>query len=375
MALNFALRWATDRLRPAVTMLPPDPYSRERFESILLELDNKSSPGHPWMYTYATVGDFLFKEPGVFKKQNVEALWQDVQSYILGRRSAHPVRIFVKGEPVKLAKAAEGRFRLISAVSLSDAVLDHMLFDSQNKREVELFHLIPCMPGWSTAYGGWKCIDSQAVGFDRTAWDHTVPGWLLMAEKRLRKALCVNPPQSWLDLVDRRYDDLFKSAVLQLTSGFKFRQNFPGHLKSGAVNTISTNSHMQLILHAYACKMTGADHRGYYVAMGDDTLQDPDSATPEYEKFLSTLVKLKPPTVGEFCSFKFRPGGSIEPLNWAKHLNTLAYCTADNLKATLLSFQVIYARSVRLQRLREIVYEVCPSAYLSDLDLDEIMNW
>lgn len=369
----MAIRYACAKLRPAITHLPGNFLEKSHFIEVVMKLDRTSSPGLPLCHDYPTIGAYLYRDENI-NLLNLQKLWMDVCNYIDGVDEAYPLRVFVKGEPLKNAKFNEGRFRLITAVSLVNMVVDQMLFSTQNDKEVTLFDQIPVMPGWSTTYGGWKCIDSQAVGLDRKAWDYSVPAWLLAADLSLREQLCVNASNQWKQLATRRYDDLYSSARLQLSDGAIFTQQFGGVVKSGAVNTIASNSHMQLILHAYTALMVGSPLGTYFVAMGDDTLQSSDSLTTEYVEYLSKIVNLKEPAIGEFCSMQFYPGGRVEPLNLGRHLNNLA-CVKDHLLPdTLRSLQVVYALSNYLPRIRQITLALAPEAYLFPAELEVIMG-
>jgi len=374
-AVQKSVQYTLSMMRPAKTTLPQDLLTYEHFRRVILSLERQSSPGIPYCYDYPTIDSFLYTDSAndLVNEINVHKLWLDIQDYINGEREAYPLRVFVKGEPVDKQKYEEGRFRLITAVSLPDMVLDQMLFGSQNNTEIELFAQLPTMPGWSTTYGGWKCIDSQAIGYDRKAWDYSVPLWVLRADKEVRKELCVNATPEWIELVDRRYHDLYENPLLQLSDGTIYRQKIGGIVKSGTVITISTNTHCQILLHGYVCSLLGLPYGTYFIAMGDDTLQS--KPHPSYVEELGKIVKLKEPVKGEFCSYQFYPGGRVEPVRLGRHLHNLAYQNQSFVADTLRSLQVIYGLSKRLPRFRQLALEVAPESYLFDSELKAILDY
>lgn len=370
--MNYALRWTIDRMRPAITLLPDDFFTRTHFERVLRHIDLRSSPGLPLCYSFKTNGEFLQpNDLGEFDPTRVELLWNLVQDWVRGG-SPNPMRVFIKKEPHKLAKLEEGRLRLIMSISLTEQIIDHMLFGTQNEKEVELFDQIPCAPGWGITYGGWRSVDSKWIGLDRKAWDFSVPMWLLQLELQLRHNLCANATEEWRGLTGRRYEELYRTAVFQLSSGVRYRQCTPGIVKSGAVNTISTNTHCQLLLHSYAAFLSEMDDGGDFLAMGDDTCQDTISA--DYIGELNKIVRIKKPTVGEFCSFTFFRGGVVEPNNFGKHLKNLMHQAPEYVRDSLRSLQILYACSSKLGRIRQLVLQLEPSAFITDVELERLMN-
>lgn len=369
-AIDFALRWTINRLRPAITSLPDDFLCRSQFDRVVHDLQRQSSPGLPLCYQFPTNGDFIgsVDQP---KQANIEMLWNMVKEQICARKS-DPLRVFIKQEPHTMTKICNRRFRLIIGVSLVDQVIDHMLFGPLNKREIELFDRIPSAPGWSPVHGGWRMIPSDGIGYDRSSWDWTVPAWLIGLDFELRRQLYSNVTDEWVSLARHRYEAMYGSSLFQLSSGHQFRQSHPGIVKSGSVNTASSNSHMQLLLHAAAAYETKLDVSGFFLAMGDDTIQD--TTSPEYVEYLNSIVKVKPETRGEFCSFKFFPGGRFEPQRLGKHLMNLLFVPGKYLKDSLRSLQIIYARSLRLPRIRAIVMAVDPMAYLTDWELEHVLE-
>nr|WNK15295.1 MAG: RNA-dependent RNA polymerase [Polerovirus monocotyledonae 2] len=225
-----------------------------------------------------------------------------------------PIRLFVKGEPHKLSKLIEGRYRLIMSVSIVDQLVARVLFQNQNKREIALWRAIPSKPGFGlstdeqtrdfvsslsavvgtspeTLCDSWKSLvrPTDCSGFDWSVayWmledDITVRNHLTLelneATKRLRNA--------WLKCIS--------NSVLCLSDGTLLAQSLPGIQKSGSYNTSSSNSRIRVM----AAYHVGAD---WAIAMGDDCLESPNSNLTEYKEL---GFKVEESEKLEFCSHIF----------------------------------------------------------------------
>lgn len=89
-----------------------------------------------------------------------------------------PLKVFVKQEPHKMAKIQEGRYRLISAVSLVDTMIDRILFRTMWAKALSKPLRTPSAVGWVPLSGGWRSIrqmlPGRTVAIDKSAWDWTV---------------------------------------------------------------------------------------------------------------------------------------------------------------------------------------------------------
>lgn len=56
------------------------------------------------------------------------AVTERIQSLLSGEMEADDIKVFVKQEPHSWEKISEGRFRLISAVSMVDTMVDRIVF-------------------------------------------------------------------------------------------------------------------------------------------------------------------------------------------------------------------------------------------------------
>lgn len=246
--------------------LPDDYLSFERYRLALYGLDMTSSPGIPYIYSSPSIGSWLGYDGLEFDEYKVRSLWHDVLAVLNGDYDM-VLRVFIKQEPHSIAKAVEGRWRLIVASPLCVQVVWQMLFKYQNDLEIQKCYDIPSQQGIIMVRGGWKTyLESwKARGFntglDKRSWDWTVPGWALDLDVQFRYRMGRGTKMSeWLGTAVRMYKDMFDHPVLRLSNGMEFRQEYPGIMKSGCVNTISTNSHMQVMIHLLACWDQGVSH-------------------------------------------------------------------------------------------------------------------
>ncbi|YP_009373263.2 RNA-dependent RNA polymerase [Grapevine enamovirus 1] len=241
-----------------------------------------------------------------------------------------PVRVFVKGEPHKVAKLHEGRFRIIASVSMVDQLVARMLFQSQNKQELRMWFSIPSKPGMGlstddqvrefldslVAVSGapsadalvadWQkwCVPTDCSGFD---W--SVPMWLLEDDMECRNRLTAEITQ---DLITLRsvWLKCIGNSLFSLSDGCLLAQTTPGIQKSGSYNTSSSNSRMRVLMSKHA----GAK---WCVAMGDDAIESTDTNLSAYEEM---GFKCEAADKFDFCSHIFHSAKVALPTNVGKML-------------------------------------------------------
>ncbi|APG75890.1 hypothetical protein 2 [Wuchan romanomermis nematode virus 3] len=271
-------------------------------------------------------------------------LWIMVQQVFAGTYD-HYFRVFVKDEPHKIAKAREGRWRLIIASSLPVQVAWNMAFRAMNDLLIKKVYRTPALQGLILCYGGWKRFLAYAqtnnwtMSKDMSGWDVNAPGWVFDADLELRTRLCSNPSASWIRLVRMLYDDAFRDAKLLFSNGLVYQQQFSGFMKSGVYNTISTNSNCMFFLHVIASRRARIPLRPIG-AVGDDTIQSPfPDAYIDHLQSLGCVVKEQ--NVGlEFIGTDFR-SGEPRPMYFDKHL--VSICNTEDVPSTLDSFCRLYA--------------------------------
>lgn len=245
-----------------------------------------------------------------------------------------PIRLFVKGEPHKLSKLIEGRYRLIMSVSLVDQLVARVLFQNQNKLEIDLWRSIPSKPGMGLSTDGQvkNFVENLATQINKTPeevifnWkEHTLPtdcsgfdwsvsDWLLEDDMECRNQLtigltdsCKRARAAWLKCIC--------NSVVSLSDGTLLAQEIPGVQKSGSYNTSSSNSRIR----AMAAFHAGAD---WVIAMGDDALESKHDNLSVYKE-LGFKVEVSEQL--EFCSHIFaRPDLAI-PVNEGKMLYKLIH--------------------------------------------------
>lgn len=316
--------------------LPDDWFSHDRFMDAVNRLDMTSSPGIPYCREATSNRTWLGFNGLICDPFKLERLWQDVLRVKRGEWE-HLIRVFVKQEPHKNAKAVEGRWRLIMASSLCVQVVWHMLFDFQNDLEIQYAYHIPSQQGIVLTGGGWARYRQQwehrglTQGLDKSAWDWTCSKWLLDMDLQFRfRCGSGGDMGNWFKLASEMYDRMFVDPILVLSDGTMWKQVVPGVMKSGCVNTISTNSHCQVFVHFMVAKVQGIDPNPVCVACGDDTLQHPDHVTDiaRYEQF-GVRVKSASDAM-EFVGHEFVRQGP-QPLYMAKHVKRVRYVTDDIL--------------------------------------------
>lgn len=328
--------------------LPEDFMQKTHYLRVLKKIDWTSSPGYPYMRRAPTNGDLFRCKEGIPDPAKVDEMWEMVQSQIRERVS-DPIRLFVKAEPHKIKKIEQGRYRLISSVSVIDQIIDHMLFSEMNEKLIENWMTVPSKIGWSPVWGGWRAIPKETWrASDKSSWDWTVHLWLVEMVLELRAALCQTQGklfEQWFELALWRYKELYVSPLFVTSGGIVLRQVNPGIMKSGCVNTISDNSVMQSLIHVRVCLEMGIPPRKMY-CMGDDTLEEDGPNASEYLEKLGQYSILKESAlVNEFAGFRFM-GKRIEPLYKGKHAFTLLHVDPSVLPELTSSYLLLYHRSV-----------------------------
>ncbi|APG75779.1 hypothetical protein 2 [Hubei sobemo-like virus 45] len=339
-----------DWYKPCRWVLPDDWFSFERFRLVLNRLDRSSSPGYPYCGYKPTIGEWLGFDGFVYDPIQVQLLWLDVQRVRDGE-SDLVQRVFIKREPHKKSKAAEGRWRLIMAFPLDHQVFWHMLFDYQNDLEISHATSIPSQQGiwlhggaWRGHIQRWKQFGYN-VGLDKSAWDWTYPSWLLDWDLQFRYRMGHGSKmEEWMNLASREWKLAFGvGAKFITTQGWLLEQQVPGVMKSGAVVTIASNSHAQAMLHVLVCLDEGVDYEPFPACCGDDTLQRLDQASVEgYAKY---GVVVKSASEGlEFMGHDFLDTGPA-PLYLEKHFSRFLHLEEEIVPDFIESMARLYVKT------------------------------
>lgn len=348
--LDCILYHAEQAYKDVVWVCPEDFDTFAAFERAVKRLDMKSSPGIPYCFEKTTNGSWLGwngVECDAIQKQR---LWYDVQNVLRGSYD-NVLRAFIKQEPHKRAKIDSKRWRLIMAAPLAVQVAWHMCFDFMNDLEIEKAYTIPSQQGLVLVSGGWKLFSDSwkarglTCGLDKSAWDWTACDWMLKLDLQFRYRMGRGAAMSrWLTYAEILYRQMFEECLIQFSNGDTYRQCVPGIMKSGCVNTISTNSHCQVFLHMAASILAGVDMYPLPVACGDDTLQHPTHCEDlDPYKVFGIAVKSVSDTM-EFMGHEFREDG-VYPLYMMKHLYKIPYVSPEDFPDYLDSMARMYVHT------------------------------
>lgn len=272
-----------------------------------------------------------------------------------GKPVADPLNVFIKREAHKISKLQEGKYRLISGVSLIDSMIDRILFMWILRACLSSVTKTPCMVGWTPVRGGWRYLkrrfgNQPVTCLDKSAWDWTVVEWMIIAIRKFLHQLPINAPKWWHDMVDLRLHLLYVDPIFQFQDGTTTTQDVVGIQKSGCLLTIILNSVWQSILHYEACFNLGWDpFIDQPICLGDDTLQPWHRSKQELDAYVQTIARLGPKFKDvkiqnwiEFAGFVVL-GKTCIPAYWKKHLFNLKY--SDQLEQVLAQYSQLYAHS------------------------------
>lgn len=321
----------------------------------LRALDFQSSPGYPYMKEKPTIGEWLGFNGFDFQDSQVIQLWNDVK-FLSTCDDIDFIywRCFIKLEPHKEKKILSKRWRLIMCPPLNLQMLCQMAFSSMNDKIIKNALRLPTQQGIILCGGEWKSYYDQWIkertvcGADKTAWDWTMPEWMIGMCFRLRQRLSYGYGNNWNVMAAKLYDWIFGTKFqVALSNGDVYGQCFAGVMKSGCVNTISDNSFGQLFLHILVSMRMNISVYPLVKACGDDTLQAEEhlSNLSEYTRF-GFLIKSVSTTL-EFVGHEFRSSGPV-PMYFKKHLFKILYQSDDILEETLDSYLRLYVNEPRI---------------------------
>lgn len=325
----------------------------------------KSTPGHCSLsHIGPTVGDILGWD-GIKCTRNVDilkgAVMDRYKSLAAGALVMDPIKVFIKREPHKEKKLREGKYRLISAVSLVDTMVDRMLLQNFTHKFIDQHHVLPTAVGWTPLRGGHRLLRAKfpraAMTADKSSWDWTFQAWLLrvLLEFLIRAG---NGGPEWERVLRLRFEALFHQAFFRFADGTIVLQCIPGIMKSGCYMTICLNSMGQFAMHLAA---GGKPNAGFW-SMGDDTIQDP---VEDLEGYLQRLSKagcvIKECSITQdydFAGWKFPLHGLPRPMYEDKHKYLMLHADPSN-KSFWESYQLMYANDpTMLKDIRQILEHV-----------------
>lgn len=311
-------------------------YFRKQAEFCLVK---DSSPGIPYV-TFGKTNHDVMMTCGPFIYSATKARLQLISSTPLEElrsKTAYqlsvegycdPIRVFVKNEPHNRVKMAQGRYRIISSVSLVDNLLQRCVFDDQDRAEISSWTSHPSQPGLGFNTDKTKQFLSQLPSSsiaeaDVSGWDWSVQGWELSAEAVLRCRLLTEPNPYFEDILVKLMF-IISLSTFTLSDGQVFTQLRPGIMKSGAKITSSSNSRIRVLAHHIL-----NPSNPWCVAMGDDSLERPFTGAVQAYQALGHPTKMFTERARgeefEFCGHIYNPiSETCRPTNVVKML--VRYC-------------------------------------------------
>lgn len=357
----------------------------KEFDKAITEIDMNSTPGKCILGKLGATNKEVFKWDGVnMDKDRVHYVRSVVYDRYVrlgeGQEVADPIYVFVKPEPHTKAKIEQGRYRLISAVSLVDTLVDRILLGWLQRVCLATVGQTPCLVGWTPTGGGWRELQRLFRGqpvlcLDKSSFDWTVQQWLVELWLEFILALPVGKPP-WFDrVVTLRFRMLFELAEFEFQDGVRAKQNGVGIMKSGCYLTLLLNAVGQSILHNLASVRCGTNNP-QPCCVGDDTVQvSPRDLEAYVAAMLTTGAKVKGAKIRswiEFVGFAINDK-TCWPAYWKKHLYKLQF--APNLEQTLHDYQGLYVNEpVMFNFMTTLANEIGPTLVRQRLDCLSWMN-
>lgn len=363
-----------------------DEWFEGEFAKALLEIDMRSSPGIcQFRVLGSTNSEVFLYDKGLLDPERValvrQAVYNRYKQLINGEAVADPLNVFIKPEPHKERKLQQRRYRLISAVSLVDTMVDRVLFGWLQRKALAVVGSTPCLCGWTPLRGGWRYVAGRFVNetvacLDKSSWDWTVQAYMVDLWLEFIKSLAVAHSAWWSKAAEVRFRMLFEDAVFQFKDGQRVRQMTRGIMKSGCLLTLILNSVGQSFLHYLAMIRLGENPMSKQpICVGDDTVQ---VSMPNLEEYVRLIEELGAKVKGfkvqnwvEFCGFAITPRTCV-PAYWQKHLFKLQY---GDLSDSLESYQIIYANEpLMFSLLTRLASIINPQLAVAPVEARLIMN-
>lgn len=270
-----------------------------RYEELVLKylagVDRSKSPGYPWNLTYGTNQQVLEEERNEVIKVAIAKLYMfmnwadeieemvggDPMGYILAGL-ADPSTVFIKDEPHRAEKVAEGKYRCINPVSITDQIVQHVFFTEKAgiwKSDVNLY-----VSGSAIGIGfsdeqravfrdvlrkmlrKWrKLITSDVSGFDSLHTEKMYVEGVHELDKRMLKtarqaSLWWKAQRLWFIMIVRSCAVLVNEIVARTVNGM---------MSSGCILTSNGNTILRLLYDAFIALFLGLEST-FSIAAGDD---------------------------------------------------------------------------------------------------------
>nr|QDH89722.1 MAG: RNA-dependent RNA polymerase [Riboviria sp.] len=204
-----------------------------------------------------------------------------------------PIRCFVKNEPHANRKIESGKLRIISGVSVVDQLIERVLYSRQSNLNIRKWEEVPFKPGMGLHDAGLVSLYEQMMSLpsraesDISAWDQSVPGWLLQAWSEYLITLA-EADNSCYSRIVRARNVCHRRSIYQTSDEWWEQLHDMGQL-SGSYATSSGNSVMRNLLCQIVAEDAGHikdDQYALIFTMGDDAVEEIIPGAKElYEKY------------------------------------------------------------------------------------------
>lgn len=229
---------------------------------LMKHVNMKASPGFPLGLLFPT-NKQLVETPPAFRyvidlaRWRVRALsridpkWLEAKlaedpTWAIRMNLCDPIRNFVKKEPHSGKKRKERRWRLINSLSITDQLVERMLFTTQDQAEINIWQHIPSKSGMGlndesvTELLKYAADMGLTVSNDVKGWDMNAPDQLIRMDAKARIRLNTSGDAAWANAV-MSVTTLHSHRVLMLTDGRCYKRSILGGQASGRKVTSSSN--------------------------------------------------------------------------------------------------------------------------------------
>jgi hypothetical protein len=277
------------RLYPQTSVTLQQCVSISNIQAALSAVNLDASPGYPYGKLFNTNKDLL-ANPAASCAVVQAALWRveqlskvelseselfDDPSLAINRGWCDPMRVFVKDEPHSMKKRQQRRWRLINSLSITDQIVERLLFSTQDSAEIAVWEHIPSKSGMGlddesvSKLLRYADANNLNLSTDVENWDWRAPDQFIRAEAKCRVLLNQARDVSWERCVLNWYV-LHSHRVLMLSNGTCFKRTILGGQASGRKVTSSSNGRARCLLEAVVAARLG--YEPAFMTQGDDAV-------------------------------------------------------------------------------------------------------
>lgn len=317
----------------------------------------RKSPGYPYLENNQSTNAQVLKHYGESGfAQHVINEWDE--PFIM--------RWFLKMEPNKAKKIAQGRPRGLTGFPLHKTVKHASVFGNFNRALVENWRDLPVKVGYSPGNPGdianlKKAVPGRTWSSDKEVWDWHAKEFHFRVLTRVMQLKAIKHPkmtdekfEKYLSVdIPNSVSEIHRDVTLQLSNGRRIKMKLNDVMRSGAIITLSGNSVMQIVHHVMIMmrlRYEDDDIVGKMIfAAGDDVEQEP--AHDDVKQYCDISASLGVPMTiavrdGLECSEFFSADLRLDemgrwqffPQRFTKHIENLMRIKKDNLAGALANY-------------------------------------